>query len=429
MYEIFGISPQLENLSRKCDKELKERFEKIDEIAQINQLKVIAAMQKNHVSEACFAVSTGYGYGDLGRDTLEAVYADVFQTEDALVRPQITCGTHALGIALAANLRPGDEMLSATGQPYDTLEEVIGIRPSEGSLADYGITYRQVELTNDGHIDIKALLEAIEPKTKLIEFQRSRGYRTRPTLGVQEIGQAIRAVHEKYPKVICMVDNCYGEFIELEEPSQYGADMVVGSLIKNPGGGLAPAGGYIAGTKECVERCAHRLTTPGIGKEAGANFGVMQNLYFGFFVAPMVAASAEKSAIYAARIFEEFGYETFPHSSEIRHDIIQEITLGSREAMISFSKGVQAGAAVDAYVTPEPSEQPGYNCDIIMADGCFIQGSSIELSCDGPLREPFNIYFQGGITFTHGKLGVLKAAQSMIDDGLIKLNEINISNK
>ena len=420
IYTALGISPAVYEYSEKILAGLKERFEKIDETAEYNQLKVINAMQKARVSAECFNTSTGYGYNDIGRDTLEQVYAKTFHTEDALVRPQITCGTHALALALSANLRPGDEMLSISGKPYDTLEEVIGIRPSCGSLAEYAITYAQVELLEDGNFDYEAIKNAIRPQTRLIEIQRSKGYLTRPTLSVTQIGEAIAFVKNLRPDIIVMVDNCYGEFVERLEPSDFGADMIVGSLIKNPGGGLAPIGGYIAGTKECVERAAYRLTSPGLGKEVGASLGVMQSFYQGFFLAPTVTASALKGAIFAANIYESLGFKVIPNATEERHDIIQAIEFGFPEGLTSFCEGIQFAAPVDSYVTPEPWAMPGYDSDVIMAAGAFVQGSSIELSADGPLKAPYAAYFQGGLTWPHAKLGILKSLQRLYEKGYVK---------
>lgn len=420
IYNTLGISPAVYEYGEKILDGLRERFEKIDETAEYNQLKVINAMQKARVSAECFNTSTGYGYNDIGRDTLEQVYAETFHTEDALVRPQITCGTHALSLALSANLRPGDEMLSISGKPYDTLEEVIGIRPSCGSLAEYGITYAQAELLEDGNFDYETIKNAIRPQTRLIEIQRSKGYLTRPTLSVTQIGEAIAFIKKLRPDIIVMVDNCYGEFVERLEPSDFGADMIVGSLIKNPGGGLAPIGGYIAGTKECVERAAYRLTSPGLGKEVGASLGVMQSFYQGFFLAPTVTASALKGAIFAANIYESLGFKVIPNAAEERHDIIQAIEFGFPEGLTSFCEGIQFAAPVDSYVTPEPWAMPGYDSDVIMAAGAFVQGSSIELSADGPLKAPYAAYFQGGLTWPHAKLGILKSLQRLYEKGYVK---------
>ena len=421
IYEKMGICGKVYELGEKIEKELEERFREIDDTAEYNQLKVIAAMQKNRVDAACFTESTGYGHDDVGRDTLERVYADCFHTEDALVRPQITCGTHALAIALNGNLRPGDELLSPVGKPYDTLEEVIGIRPGCGSLAEYNITYRQVELLEGDKFDYDGIRAAINDKTKVVTIQRSKGYQTRKTFSVSEIADLIKFVKGINPDIICMVDNCYGEFVEKIEPSDFGADMVVGSLIKNAGGGLAISGGYICGTHECVEKCAYRLTSPGLGKDVGVNMGMMRSLFQGFFMAPVVAASAVKGAVFAANIYEKLGFGVVPNGRESRHDIIQAVELGSSERVISFCRGIQAAAPVDSYVKPVPGEMPGYESDVIMAAGAFVQGSSIELSADAPLREPYAVYFQGGLTWYHAKLGILRSVQELLNDGLIEL--------
>ena len=397
----------------------KDRFAEIDETAEYNQLKVLKALQKNQVSEACLLGTTGYGYNDLGRDTLEAVYADIFHAEDALVRPQITCGTHALALALMSNLRPGDEILSPVGKPYDTLEEVIGIRPSKGSLAEYGITYKQVDLLDDGSFDFENIKTAINEKTRLVTIQRSKGYQTRPTLSVTRIGELIAFVKSIKPDVICMVDNCYGEFVERMEPTDVGADMVVGSLIKNPGGGLAPIGGYIAGKRECVENAAYRLTSPGLGKEVGASLGVLSSFYQGIFLAPTVTAGALKGAIFAANVYEKLGFKVVPNGTESRHDIIQAVEFGTPEGVIAFCEGIQAAAPVDSHVTPEPWDMPGYDAKVIMAAGAFVSGSSIELSADGPIKPPYAVYFQGGLTWQHAKFGILKSLQSLKNKGIV----------
>lgn len=418
-YAGFGISEPVVRFGEKILDSLAERFRQIDETAEYNQLKVIRAMQECKVSEACLSGTTGYGYNDLGRDTLEQVYAALFHTEDALVRPQITCGTHALALALMSNLRPGDELLSPAGKPYDTLEEVIGIRPSKGSLKEYGVSYRQVDLLSDGSFDYDGIRAAIGEKTKLVTIQRSKGYQTRPTLSVARIGALIRFIKEIKPDVICMVDNCYGEFVERIEPTDVGADMVVGSLIKNPGGGLAPIGGYIAGTRECVENAAYRLTSPGLGKEVGASLGILSSFYQGLFLAPTVTASALKGAVFAANIYEKLGFPVIPDGRESRHDIIQAVTFGSPEGVIAFCQGIQAAASVDSFVTPEPWDMPGYDSPVIMAAGAFVSGSSIELSADGPIKPPYAVYFQGGLTFPHAKLGILKTLQNLIDRGLV----------
>ena len=421
LYQTMGISPAVYAYGERAIAKLKDRFDAIDQVAEHNQAKVLRAMQKNKVSAACFVGTTGYGYDDFGRDNLERVYADVFHTEAALVRPQITCGTHALTIALSANLLPGDELLSPVGLPYDTLQEVIGIRPSPCSLAEYGVTYNQVDLLPDGTFDYDGIAKAINPKTKMVTIQRSKGYATRPTFSVKQIGELITFCKNIKPDLIVMVDNCYGEFVETMEPSDVGADMTVGSLIKNPGGGLAPIGGYIAGTRACVDRCAYRLSAPGLGQEVGANLGLMTSLYQGFFLAPTVTAGAEKGAIFAANLYEPLGFRCVPNANENRHDIIQAVELGSEEGMIAFCKGIQAAAPVDSFATPWPSDMPGYKDRVIMAAGAFVQGSSIELSADGPIRPPYAVYFQGGLTWYHAKLGILMSLQKMVDAGLVIL--------
>lgn len=419
-YERMGINSDVLNISDEIINDLSQRFQKIDKIAEYNQLKVVSAFQKNKVAEEHFNTTTGYGYNDIGRDTLEKVYADVFHTEDALVRPQITCGTHALGLALSANLRPGDKLMYISGKPYDTLEEVIGIRPSKGSLAEYGVKYDQVDLLENGEFDLEGIQNKLDGVT-LIGIQRSKGYATRPTLSVEKIGNVIKFIKDIKPEIKIMVDNCYGEFVETIEPSDVGADMIVGSLIKNPGGGLAPIGGYICGTKDCVENCSYRLTTPGLGKEVGANLGVMTLLYQGLFLAPTVVASALKGAIFAANLFEKYNFNVIPNGTESRHDIIQAIEFGKPEFVIAFCKGIQAAAPVDSHLTPEPWDMPGYDAPVIMAAGAFVSGSSIELSADGPIKPPYAVYFQGGLTWQHAKLGILKAFQNMVDDDLITI--------
>lgn len=421
IYEALGISSQVLTYGEEILSSLTERFTRIEQVAEYNQLKVLQAMQQAKVSEACLMGTTGYGYNDRGRDTLEQVYANVFHTEDALVRPQITCGTHALALALLSNLRPGDELLSPVGKPYDTLEEVIGIRPSRGSLAEYGITYRQVDLLPDGSFDYEGIRASIQEKTKLITIQRSKGYQTRPTLSVKKIGELIAFMKKIKPDVICMVDNCYGEFVETIEPGDVGADMVVGSLIKNPGGGLAPTGGYIAGRRDCVENAAARLTSPGLAKEVGASLGMMGAFYQGLFLAPTVTAGALKGAIFAASLYEKLGFSVLPQGAEERHDIIQAITFGSPEGVIAFCQGIQAAAPVDSFVTPEPWDMPGYDSQVIMAAGAFVSGSSIELSADGPIKPPYAVYFQGGLTWQHAKFGILKSLQQLIKAGIVAL--------
>ena len=421
MYKSLGVSPQVYQFGEKTLEALKERFQAIDRMAEYNQGKVLLAMQENKISAACFAATTGYGYDDVGREKLEKVYAHVFHTEAALVRPQITCGTHALAVALSANLLPGDELLSPAGGPYDTLEEVIGIRESPCSLKEYGVSYRQVDLLPDGGFDYPRIREAITEKTKLITIQRSKGYATRPSFSVAQIGELIAFCKEIKPDVTVMVDNCYGEFVEAQEPSDVGADMIVGSLIKNPGGGLAPIGGYICGTEKCVSRCAYRLSAPGLGQEVGANLGLLPALYQGFFLAPTVVAGALKGAIFAANLYERLGYRVIPTGAEDRHDIIQAVELGSPEAMLAFCEGIQAAAPVDSYVTPVPWAMPGYDAEVVMAAGAFVQGSSIELSADGPIRPPYAVYFQGGLTWYHAKLGILMSLQKLVQAGLVQL--------
>ena len=420
MYGQLGISAQVLEYGRRVEEKLMERFEAIDRTAEYNQMKVIKGMQDNRVSDIHFAATTGYGYNDLGRDTLEDVYASVFHGESALVRPQLISGTHALHVALSGNLRPGDELLSPVGKPYDTLEEVIGIRDSVGSLKEYGVVYRQVDLKPDGTFDYDNIARAINDRTKLVTIQRSKGYDPRPTFSVKQIGELIAFVKQIKPEVICMVDNCYGEFVETIEPTDVGADMIVGSLIKNPGGGLAPIGGYIVGRKDCVDRASYRLSAPGLGKEVGASLGINQQLYQGLFLSPTVVAGALKGAIFAANVYERLGFSVVPNSTESRHDIIQAITFGTPEGVIGFCKGIQAAAPVDSYVTPEPWDMPGYDSQVIMAAGAFVQGSSIELSADGPIKPPYAVYFQGGLTWYHAKLGILKSLQELVNDGVVK---------
>ena len=421
IYNRLGVSDQVLRFGQEVLEGLTDQFRHIDRVAEFNQAKVIAAMQKNRVNATHFNLSTGYGYDDEGRDNLERVYADCFGTEAALVRPQITCGTHALALALGANLLPGDELLSPVGGPYDTLEEVIGIRPSPCSLKEYGVSYRQVDLLPDGGFDYDGIRAAINEKTRLITIQRSKGYATRPSYSVEEIGKLIAFCKECKPDVLCMVDNCYGEFVETQEPTNVGADMVVGSLIKNLGGGLAPTGGYVCGRKECIERCAYRLSAPGLGREVGANLGLLTSFYQGLFLAPTVVSSAVRGAVFAAACYEKLGFRVVPGSGETRRDIIQAVELGSREAMVAFCKGIQSAAPVDSYVTPEPAPMPGYDSDVIMAAGAFVQGSSIELSADGPTRPPYAVYFQGGLTWFHAKLGILMSIQKLLDAGIIEM--------
>ncbi len=421
LYEEMGLSEAVYRRGEEVLAALEERFRAIDRTAELNQAKVLAAMQKNRVGANHFAATTGYGYDDDGRDRLERVYASVFHTEAALVRPQITCGTHALTVALSANLLPGDELLSPVGLPYDTLQEVIGIRPSPCSLAEYGVTYRQADLTPEGGFDFDAVRRAINDRTKLITIQRSKGYATRPSFTVEQIGELIAFCKSVKPDVICMVDNCYGEFVSNMEPTDVGADMAVGSLIKNPGGGLAPIGGDICGTKVCVDRCAYRLSAPGLGQEVGANLGILPAFYQGFFLAPTVTAGALKGAIFAAKLYEGLGFRCVPNGTEVRSDIIQAVELGSEAAMLAFCRGIQAAAPVDSFAAPVPGDMPGYDSQVIMAAGAFVQGSSIELSADGPVRPPYAVYFQGGLTWQHAKFGILMSLQKMADAGLVKL--------
>ncbi len=418
-YQSLGIDESVFDYCSKIEEELKDRFSTIDKICEINQMKVLLAMQKNRLSEAHFAGSSGYGYTDEGRDTLEKIYADVFHTEDALVRSQITCGTHALCVAMFGNLRPGDEILAIAGKPYDTLDEIIGIRKSRGSLSEYGVTYAQVDLLPDGSFDFEGIKKAINDRTRLIEIQRSKGYAVRPTLSVEQIGEAISYVKSIREDIICLVDNCYGEFVQDKEPSDYGADLVVGSLIKNPGGGLAPIGGYICGKKEYVENASFRLTTPGLGKEVGASLNNTKAFTQGLFMAPTVTASALKGAIFAANVYERLGFQAVPNMTENRYDIIQAVELGTPERVVAFCEGIQAAAPVDSYVTPVPWDMPGYDAPVIMAAGAFVSGSSIELSADAPMREPYAVYFQGGLTYQHAKYGIIMSLQKMVEKNLI----------
>ncbi len=422
MYAQFGLTGKVIAYSEKTLDGLKPRFEAIDRRAEAAQLRVIDAMQYARVDASCFAATNGYGYDDVGRDKLEKVYARLFGTEDALVRPQITCGTHALSLALHAVLRPGDELISPVGQPYETLKSVIGITKASNSLEEYGVSYRQIELKDDFSFDYDAIREAITERTKMMTIQRSKGYQVRPSFSVEQIGELIGFIKSIDPSIICMVDNCYGEFVDDLEPSQVGADLTVGSLIKNPGGGLAPLGGYIAGRKDLIEQCAYMLTSPGLGKEVGASLSVMPSFYQGLFMAPTVTASALKGAIFAASVYENLGFDVLPNKVEPRHDIIQAVTLGSAERVIAFCRGIQAAAPVDSHVTPMPWDMPGYDCQVIMAAGAFVSGSSIELSADAPIREPYAVYFQGGLTWPHAKLGIMKSLQQLVDEDLVDMS-------
>ena len=423
-YMELGVDEAVYDYAQSIEKELKPRFEKMDAVAERNQLKVLKAMQKNKIAEAHLSGTTGYGYNDIGREAIEAVYADIFGTEDALVRPQITCGTHALGLALGAVLRPGDEILAVSGKPYDTLEEVIGIRESKGSLAEYGITYSQVDLLENGEFDYEGIRKAAGSRTKLIHIQRSKGYASRKTLSVEQIGEAAAFLHKINPEWIVMVDNCYGEFVEETEPSDTGADMVVGSLIKNPGGGLAPIGGYICGRRDLIEQCACRLTTPGLGKEVGASLGVNRQFLQGIFMAPTVVNAALKGAVFAANLYEKLGFKVIPDASEERYDIIQAVELHDPEKLKAFCEGIQKASPVDSYVTPEPWAMPGYDSDVIMAAGTFVSGSSIELSADGPMKEPYAVYFQGGLTYPHAKYGIIMSLQRRVEKGLLEIKTV-----
>ena len=423
LYERFGLTAPVIGFAQRELEELRPRFDAIDENAEAAQLRVIDAMQQARVDAVCFASTNGYGYDDVGRDKLEKVYAHLFGTDDALVRPQITCGTHALSLALHAVLRPGDELISPVGQPYETLKSVIGIKEARNSLAEYGVSYKQIELKNDFSFDYDAIRESITEKTRMMTIQRSKGYQVRPSFSVRQIGELIAFIKDIDPSIICMVDNCYGEFVEDVEPSHLGADLTVGSLIKNPGGGLAPLGGYIAGRGDLIEQCAYMLTSPGLGKEVGASLSVLPAFYQGLFLSPTVTASALKGAIFAASVYEDLGFDVLPGKYDERHDIIQAVTLGSAERVIAFCRGIQAGAPVDAYVTPEPWDMPGYDCQVIMAAGAFVSGSSIELSADAPIREPYAVYFQGGLTWPHAKLGIMKSLQQLVDERLVEVHE------
>ena len=415
MASPLQISDRVRALAAQAESGLEEQFARIDAIAQANSQRVLAAFQEHRVAEGCFAGTTGYGYDDLGRDKLDEIYADLFGTEAALVRIQFVNGTHAIACALFGALKAGDVLVSAVGAPYDTLLGVVGaVDKGHGSLKDYGVEYRQVELVDDAP-DREGLARAVRgPGVKAVLIQRSKGYATRASLSVDEIGGLCAVVRENNPNAAILVDNCYGEFVEEREPTHVGADLVVGSLIKNPGGGLAPTGAYIAGRRDLVEGAAMRLTCPGIGKECGSTLGNNRLLYQGLFLAPHTVAQALKTAVFAARLMEELGYETEPRSDEARHDIIQMIRLGGPEAVKRFCKGIQSGAPVDSYVTPEPWDMPGYDCPVIMAAGAFIQGASIELSADAPMREPYTVYLQGGLTYESGKTGVMLAAEELL---------------
>lgn len=421
--KFYSIDTKLCDLSEKAEKLVKHRFENIDAIKEYNQYKVLRAFQKNRISDAHFTFTTGYGYGDMGRDTLDMVYADVFNAEDCLVRPHMVSGTHAIAVALFGNLRPGDTLLAVTGKPYDTLEEIIGIRESTGSLREYGVKYKQVDLTSDGGLDYDKIEEAIksDDSIRLVEIQRSTGYGWRPALTLMDIKKAISFIKGIREDVICFVDNCYGEFIDVLEPTEAGADIIAGSLIKNPGGGIAPTGGYIAGKAEYVNNASYRLTAPGIGRECGSTFGVMRQLYQGLFLAPHITMEALKGAIFCSKIFELLGFEVSPKAEGNRSDIIQAVKFNNKDMLISFCQGIQKGSPVDSFVDAEPWDMPGYSDQVIMAAGAFIQGSSIELSADAPIRPPYIAYLQGGLTYEHSKIGVLIALNNMLKSGYIRL--------
>lgn len=422
-YSLFGIDPEIIELAEKAEEIVEPGFDNIDKVKEQNQLKVIRAMQLEKLSDTHFSGTTGYGYNDRGREILDAVYAHAFNAEDAIVRHSITCGSHALALCLYGILRPGDELLSITGKPYDTLEEVIGIRGADGngSLNEYGITYKQVELTEDGVIDYDAVSKAINNRTKMIFVQRSRGYAWRPALTIAEIEKVVRFVKERKPDVIVMVDNCYGEFVEEREPTEVGVDIMAGSLIKNPGGGLVPSGGYFAGRKDLVEKISYRMTLPGLGREVGATLGQNRLLFQGFFMAPHVVAESLKGAVFTAQIMRSLGFETYPGPFDTRCDLIQAIKFNREDAVIAFCQGIQKGSPVDSFVSPEPWDMPGYDSPVIMAAGAFVQGSSIELSADAPIRPPYTAYMQGGLVYEHVKLGVMCAVQELKNRKIICL--------
>lgn len=418
----FNISRQVANLCNEIEEEIAPHFKKIEDISRYNQYKVLKAFHKNHISESHFTPTTGYGYDDLGREALDAVYADTFGSEDALVRHNIISGTHALALCLFGVLRPGDELVSITGNPYDTLGEVIGIRgENNGSLKELGVNYTQINLTPEGKIDRDAVKTAVTSNTKMVLIQRSKGYDWRPSLTIEEIGNVIRLVKKISPNTICMVDNCYGEFVETMEPTEVGADLVAGSLIKNPGGGLAPTGGYIVGKKEYVKLAAYRLTSPGIGKKCGATLGLNRHLFQGFFMAPHIVSQSLKAALFCAAVFKRLGFEVCPDINENRTDIIQAVKFNLPELVISFCQGIQNGAPIDSFVDPQPWDMPGYDSQVIMAAGAFVQGASIELSADAPIKPPYVAYMQGGLTWDSARLGIMIAIQKMIDKKQLEL--------
>lgn len=420
--EELKISPKVLDLIQDSEEEIESEFERLDDIMAFNQYKVLTAFQKNRISDTHFAWNTGYGYDDAGREALERVYADIFRTEAALVRPIIVNGTHALTLTLTGILRPEDELIYCTGAPYDTLEEVIGIRgKGKGSLAEFGVSYKQVELTPEGNIDFAALKNAISPKTRMITVQRATGYGWRKAITIEQIEEWASFVHGINPDIVCMVDNCYGEFLDVKEPTEVGADVLAGSLIKNPGGGLALTGGYIAGRQDLIDSISYRMTSPGIGGECGLMFGQTRTMFQGLFLAPKTVNGAVKGAALCAKAFEKLGYDVCPRAEDKRSDIIEAVKLGSPEAVVAFCEGIQAAAPIDAYVKPIPWDMPGYEDQVVMAAGAFVQGSSIELSADAPIREPYIVYFQGGLTYEHSKFGVIKALQTLYEQNLISL--------
>lgn len=417
----FNISPFVLDIIDKCENEIADEFKKIDEITSYNQYKVLNALQKNRVSDTHFSWNTGYGYNDAGREIVEKVYSDIFNTEASLVRTTIVNGTHALAITLMGILRPGDQLISSSGRPYDTLEEVIGIRGSGmGSLIEYGIEYKQIELLPDGLIDLPGLKDSISEKTKMVSIQRATGYGFRKAITIEQIKEVTDLVHSINPEIVCMADNCYGEFLDVLEPTDVGIDIMAGSLIKNPGGGLALSGGYVTGKKDLVDKISYRMTCPGIGAECGLTFGQTRTVLQGIFMAPKVVNSAVKGAVLCAKVYESLGYDVCPKVGDCRSDIIQAIQLGSKDAVVTFCQGIQEAAPIDSHVTPLPWDMPGYEDPVVMAAGAFVQGSSIELSADAPIRPPYNVYFQGGLTYEHSKFGVLKSLDCLYKKGLLK---------
>lgn len=417
----FEIHPKIVELVNSAETDISSEFHKLDDIMAYNQYKILKSFQKNRISDMHFAWNTGYGYNDPGREAVEKVYADVFGTESALVRPTIVNGTHALAITLMGVLRPGDELIYCSGVPYDTLEEVIGIRGEDkGSLKDYGISYKQVELLADGSIDLKTLGKVISEKTKMISVQRATGYSWRNSITVNQIEQLAEFVHNINPEIVCMADNCYGEFIDVKEPTDVGIDVMAGSLIKNPGGGLALSGGYVCGRHDLIEKISYRMTCPGIGGECGLTFGQTRTVLQGMFMSPKIVNGAVKGAVLCAKAYEKLGYDVCPGVSNNRSDIIQSVKLNVPEAVTAFCEGIQAAAPIDSHVTPVPWNMPGYESEVVMAAGAFVQGSSIELSSDAPLREPYIVYFQGGLTYEHSKLGVMKSIDQLYKKGLLK---------